>query len=128
MKPRRITSVGSLCTYRDGVGPLPSAGALAPDRLGCETDVDKPVRCASGAATRLEMKLENIVLAASNVGSSLRAAGVPVLDLDLLVDFPNDPVSGTALRTLETEGLSLLSKSGKRSMFAPGNKLTQGTP
>jgi hypothetical protein len=71
------------------------------------------------------MKFEKIVLAASSVGSSLRAAGVPVLDLERLVDFPNDPVSGTALRTLDTEGLSLLSELEKIFIFAPEEVLTQ---
>jgi hypothetical protein len=104
--------------------------AAAVDKLGCETEADSEelVRCASrGAAARLERKFENIVLAASSVGSSLLAAGVPVLDLDRLVDFPKDPVSGIALRTLETEGLSVLSKSGKGSIFAPEEVLTQET-
>jgi hypothetical protein len=52
--------------------------------------------------------------AAAKVGSSRFAAGVPVLDLDRLVDFPNDPVSATALRGLTTVGFpSLLEKSGR---------------
>lgn len=48
--------------------------------------------------------------AAAIVGSSRFVAGVPVLERDRLVDFPNDPVSGTALRILAAAGFpSLLS-------------------
>lgn len=49
--------------------------------------------------------LENIASAAASVGSSRFAAGVPVRDLDRLVDFPKDPVSGTTRRALKTVGL-----------------------
>lgn len=71
--------------------------------------------------------MENIASAAANVGSSfLAAAGVPVLDRDRLVDFPNDPVSGTALRALETAGLSLLEESEDGlDMFCADVLLTQ---
>lgn len=56
------------------------------------------------------MKFEKIAFAASRVGSSLFAAGVPVLDRDRLVDFPKEPVSGTFLRDRVVNGLlSLLS-------------------
>jgi hypothetical protein len=52
--------------------------------------------------------------AAAKVGSSRFAAGVPVRDLDRRVDFPNDPVSGTVLRALDTAGLpSLLGEPRK---------------
>lgn len=42
------------------------------------------------------------------MGSSRFAAGVPVLDLDRRVDFPNEPVSGTVLRILPKLGLPSL--------------------
>lgn len=119
-----MTSVGSLWTYRDGAVELPSlvASATEPSRFGWETEVDKEVgRCVSGgAATRLDMKLEKIAFAASRVGSSLFAAGVPVLDRDRLVDFPKEPVSGTFLRDRVVNGLlSLLSSvSEYQSMLA----------
>jgi len=59
--------------------------------------------------------------AAAKVGSSRFAAGVPVLDLDRLVDFPNDPVSGTALRGLKTVGFpSLLGKKSGRAGISGG--------
>ena len=45
---------------------------------------------------------------AAIVGSSRFAAGVPVRDLDRRVDFPNEPVSGTVLRTLDTLGFPSL--------------------
>lgn len=64
------------------------------------------MRCGGSegvAALLFCRKFENIASAAARVGSSFfAAAGVPVLDLDRLVDFPNDPVSGTALRDLGT--------------------------
>lgn len=57
-----------------------------------------------------------ILSAAARVGSSRFTAGVPDFDLDRLVDFPNDPVSGTCLRDLDAKGLSILSeKLGNRS-------------
>lgn len=43
--------------------------------------------------------------AAAKVGSSrCLAAGVPVLDLERLVDFPKEPVSATARRGFTTAG------------------------
>lgn len=52
--------------------------------------------------------------AATNVGSSRFAAGVPVLDLDRLVDFPNDPVSGTARRGLNIVGFPSVLKTSPK--------------
>lgn len=55
--------------------------------------------------------------AAARVGSSRFAAGVPVRDLERLVDFPNDPVSATARRDLDTVGLpSALETSTKSAI------------
>jgi len=55
--------------------------------------------------------------AAANVGSSRFTAGVPDFDLDLLVDFPKDPVSAIGLRDRGASGLSALLKSEKSSMI-----------
>lgn len=60
-----------------------------------------------------------IASAAASVGSSFTtfAAGVLVLDLERLVDaFPNDPVSGTALRDREVVAPSVLYRSAKSSI------------
>jgi hypothetical protein len=57
------------------------------------------------------MKLENMASAAASVGSSrLVAAGVPVLDRDLRVDLPKDPVSGAVLLGARTEPPSVLGR------------------
>jgi hypothetical protein len=58
-----------------------------------------------------------IASAAAKVGSSRFAAGVPVRDRDRLVDFPNDPVSATALLVRETGLPSLLLSSAKKFML-----------
>ena len=63
------------------------------------------------------MNWEKMASAAAKVGSSRFAAGVPVLDLERLVDFPNEPVSATARRGLAIVGFpSLLEKSGRSGM------------
>ena len=96
-----MTSVGSLWTNRFGVCALPSVGARGPevDRFGCDAEADREdFRWGfSGVAALLARKPVKIASAAAKVGSSRFAAGVPVLDRDRLVDFPNDPVSATAL-------------------------------
>jgi len=77
------------------------------------------------------MKPAKIASAAAKVGSSLFAAGVPVRDLDRLVDFPKDPVSAAALLVRDTGLLSLLAVSENMSMLCcaadvdayPGNNI-----
>jgi hypothetical protein len=114
LKPRSITSVGTFggCFFENrDEGPMfPSIweSSVPEYILGCEIDVDRePLRWGSStdSAALCEMNWENMASAAAKVGSSRFAAGVPVLDLDRLVDFPNEPVSGTARRGLDIVGL-----------------------
>jgi hypothetical protein len=126
LKPRSITSVGSLWTYRDAGPLLPSVGsrAVESDKLGWDTEEGIEAlrwRCdeSGGAAAcfaRYEVKMAS---AAASVGSSFTtfAAGVAVLDLERRVDaFPNEPVSGTALLDRELVAPSVLYKSATSSI------------
>jgi hypothetical protein len=60
---------------------------------------------SDGAEVCLARNSENILSAAAIVGSSRFAAGVPPRDLERRVDFPKEPVSGTARRAREVLGL-----------------------
>jgi hypothetical protein len=63
----------------------------SPETLRWFSEVD-----AAGCLLRNSAK---ILSEAAKVGSSRFAAGVPVLDLERLVDLPKEPVSGTCRRT-----------------------------
>lgn len=85
------------------------------ERFGWETEVARELlRWESlGATANLAICAVKMASAASNVGFSRTAfaAGVPVLDRDRLVDFPNDPVSGTVLLIREVGAPSVLELS-----------------
>ena len=72
--------------------------------LACAVDGEgrEAFRCDASdwVVARLERYFENIASPASIVGSS-RFAGVAVFDLDLLIDFPNAPVSGACFLALD---------------------------
>lgn len=102
-------------------------GARGPEaeRLGCETEVEREVFRwgVSEDAALLARKPEKMASAAANVGSSLFAAGVPVRDRDRLVDFPNDPVSATALLVRDTGFPSLLVESSVKKFMVLRNRI-----
>src|SRR5512141_75470 len=92
--PRRIISVGSLCTTRTGdeAGASPSAdGSLGCDERmpGMRWGVAAALLPPSSASCSV-FHDSNSASAAAIVGSS-RLAGVAVLDRDLLVDLPKEP-------------------------------------
>jgi len=123
LKPRKMTSVGTLGDSffenleEDPVVPSICASSVAVYIFDCEIEVDEDdlrCGCSDDSAAFWAMYWEKIASAAARVGSSRFAAGVPVLDLERLVDFPKDPVSGTALLGLDIAGLpSVLKKSSK---------------
>lgn len=83
---------------------MPSVGVrtLLLERLGCVTEVESfPFRGAFSAARAAAsaVNCEKIrSIAAADGSSGFFAPGVLVRDLDRLVDFPKEPVSGTILR------------------------------
>ena len=69
---------------------------------------------------------ENILSAAAIVGSSRFAAGVPARDLERRVDFPKEPVSGTARRARDVPGLPSVLRQGIRSIAHHGGRRVSG--
>ena len=98
-----MTSVGSFCTYRLEELILASAGARTCWELmfDCDADDGTLFRCeeSGGTGAASERYFEKMASAARIVGSS-RFAGVPVLDRDRRVDFPNAPLSDACFLVL----------------------------
>lgn len=133
LKPRSMTSVGSLWTYRVGPG-VPSEGSFE-RRLGCEAEGGMEAlrwRCdgSGGAAFCFARYEEKIASAAARFGSSFTTFGIPgvwLFDLERRIDaFPKEPVSGITRRDLEVGAPSVLFKSAKSSMEKLGKDCYPG--
>lgn len=98
---------------------MPSVGvrALVLERFGNVTEeLSFDFRWGFSAATAASEATnwaKSLSTAAAEGSSCFFAPGVFVLDLDRLVDFPNEPVSGTALRR-DVEAPSGLAKLSKK--------------